>query len=156
MKKQTRWKGVISARRFHKQARPYTCRGMVLMPRIRRSNRGLARNLMLFTAVTVVLTQAIVQANADSTTFLVPPGNYYAITTRPMNEGDRMEYTFTISGGTGNDIAFSVKDAQGNLVVNAERVSRQYSGQFTASHSGSYYLYFDNSFSLSHHPNPST
>jgi hypothetical protein len=65
-----------------------------------------------------------------------------------VNAGDRLTGTFTISGGSGNDVNFSVKDPTGNTVLTGGRVSRNWQFDFVCASTGSYQLLFDNSFSL--------
>ncbi|MBI4330611.1 MAG: emp24/gp25L/p24 family protein [Chloroflexi bacterium] len=64
-----------------------------------------------------------------------------------VNSGDRLTGTFTISGGSGNDINFLVKDPTGNTVLSGGRVSKNWQFDFVCLSTGSYQLVFDNSFS---------
>lgn len=81
-----------------------------------------------------------------SDTFTVQPGDtrYIPLTVRELN---RIAGNFSVEGGSGNDIDFSIKDPFGNLLQQAGRVSRSQSFAFVAAAAGEYRLYFDNSFS---------
>lgn len=65
-----------------------------------------------------------------------------------VNTGDRLTGSFTIEGGSGNDINFSVKDPLGNVVLSGGRVSNSWRFDFVCASTGSYQLNFDNGFSL--------
>ncbi|MBI4330610.1 MAG: protein kinase [Chloroflexi bacterium] len=64
-----------------------------------------------------------------------------------VDSGDRLTGTFTISGGSGNDISFLIKDPTGNTVLTVGRVSTNWQFDFVCLFTGSYQLVFDNSFS---------
>jgi hypothetical protein len=53
----------------------------------------------------------------------------------------------TISGGSGDDINFYIKDSAGSTVFNPGRVSHTYSYQSVAQKDGNYRVYMDNGFS---------
>lgn len=65
-----------------------------------------------------------------------------------LDDGDKFSGSLSISGGSGNDIDFSVTNPQGNTIVNLGRVSQGTTFQFTAQGSGAYTLKFDNGFSI--------
>jgi primosomal protein N' len=54
----------------------------------------------------------------------------------------------TISGGSGDDINFYIRNSAGNTVLNPGRVSNTYSYSFTAQKADNYRVYMDNSFSI--------
>jgi len=65
-----------------------------------------------------------------------------------VNASDRLTGTFTIQGGSGDDIDFSVKDPSGNVVLNGGRVSDRWQFDFVCASTGSYQISFSNSFSI--------
>ena len=65
-----------------------------------------------------------------------------------VNSGDRLAGSFSIQGGSGNDVNFSIKDPSGNTVSNGGKVSGNWQFDFTCASTGSYQLVFDNSFSI--------
>jgi len=65
-----------------------------------------------------------------------------------VNTGDRLTGSFTIEGGSGNDVNFSVKDPLGNVVLSGGRVSKSWRFDFVCASTGSYQLNFDNGFSV--------
>jgi hypothetical protein len=81
-----------------------------------------------------------------SETFTVPPLSF---STRGigLHSGDAVVGSIDVIGGSGNDINFYVTDPNGNTVLNYYRTSHS-SFSFSASITGTYFLRFDNSFSL--------
>ncbi len=79
--------------------------------------------------------------------FSVDPG-YSLLWTANLSEGDKFSGSFSISGGSGNDINFWITDPTGGVILNQGRISQGTSFAFTAATSGGYVLHFDNSFSL--------
>lgn len=75
----------------------------------------------------------------------------------PVNAGNMLTGAFSVQGGIGNDINFSVEDPQGNLITNKGRVftqwwlqgkvSTEFRSDLVCASTGSYQLVFDNSFS---------
>jgi predicted small lipoprotein YifL len=65
-----------------------------------------------------------------------------------VSAGDRLTGSFTIQGGSGNDVDFSIKDPSGNTVSSGGRVSSSWQFDFVCSSTGSYQLLFDNGFSI--------
>jgi len=65
-----------------------------------------------------------------------------------VNAGDRLTGSFTIEGGSGNDVNFSVKDPSGNTVLSGGRVSKRWQFDLVCASSGSYQILFDNGFSV--------
>ncbi len=80
-------------------------------------------------------------------TFTVGPGQANAVLVS-VNAGDRLTGSFSISGGSGNDIGFSTKDPLGNITYQAGRVSTQWQFDLVCASTGSYQLVFDNGFSI--------
>jgi hypothetical protein len=104
------------------------------------------RKTVLLLIIALLLASPVL-VSAESTLFKVPAGGYYPVTVS-MNSGDRLDYSFQVSSWRGTDeIAFSIRDPNGNSVVSLGRVGG-YSGSYTASSSGSYTMYFDNGFSI--------
>jgi hypothetical protein len=64
------------------------------------------------------------------------------------NSGERLTGSFTIQGGSGNDVNFSVKDLSGNTVLNGGRVSNSCQFDFVCASTGSYQIQFSNTFSI--------
>lgn len=65
-----------------------------------------------------------------------------------VNVGDRLTGSFTIEGGSGNDVNFSIKDPSGNTVSSGGRVSGSWQFDFVCASTGSYQILFDNGFSF--------
>jgi hypothetical protein len=65
-----------------------------------------------------------------------------------LNIGDRFSGSLSITGGSGNDIDFSVTDPLGTTVLDLGRVSNGREFNFEAERNGAFRLVFDNSFSL--------
>lgn len=80
-------------------------------------------------------------------TYTVQPGNAPWLE-YTLKNGTIINATMVISGGSGNDIDFYIKDSAGNLVFNPGRVSYTYSYYFQAPKDDYYRVYMDNSFSL--------
>lgn len=81
-----------------------------------------------------------------SQTFTVAPNQIQSVFI-PVNAGDRLTGSFSIQGGSGNDINFSVKDPLAHVILNQGRVSQNWQFDFVCSSTGSYEICFDNSFS---------
>jgi hypothetical protein len=80
-------------------------------------------------------------------TFTVGPGIVKTIT-QLGNAGDRVAGYFTIEGGSGNDIDFSVQDLHKNVIRKESRVSNRGSFDFICTSTTGYLLIFDNGFSI--------
>lgn len=63
--------------------------------------------------------------------------------------GEAVEFngSFTVSGGSANDIDFYVIDPNGEVILDLGRVRQQATFQFTTGSTGPYTLRFDNGFS---------
>lgn len=79
--------------------------------------------------------------------FIIAPNQAKTISVA-VNVGDRLTGSFTIEGGSGNDVNFSMKDPQGNVVLNGGRVSNTWQFDFVCGSTGSYQIVFDNRFSI--------
>ena len=64
-----------------------------------------------------------------------------------LEQGDKVHIKMRISGGN-NDIEFYIKDPSGTYVRSPSKIYSYYEYSFTAGSSGTYELWFDNSFSL--------
>lgn len=80
-------------------------------------------------------------------TYSISPGNSVYLTYNLRN-GTIIRATMTISGGSGDDINFYIRNSAGNTVLNPGRVSDTYSYYFTAQKGDNYRVYMDNSFSI--------
>lgn len=89
--------------------------------------------------------------------FSVKASNVETVQVSPLHEqmlifnlktGQRFTGSLAISGGSGNDIDFSITDPQGTTILNLGRVSQGRSFDFTAQASGAYTFHFGNGFSL--------
>ncbi len=65
-----------------------------------------------------------------------------------LDSGDSFSGSLSISGGSGNDIDFSITDPQGTTIVGLGRVSQGRTFDFTADQSGAYTFHLDNTFSV--------
>ena len=103
-----------------------------------------------FLAVSLVFLLIVMsagQALADSVTLTVKPGQSTNVSVELL-AGDSVDYSFTASSWRGADeIGFTIVSSSGYVVFDAGRV-KQYTGSYTAISAGTYYLTFDNSFSL--------
>ena len=79
--------------------------------------------------------------------YSIGPGNSVYLTYNLRNE-TIVKATMTISGGSGDDINFYIKNSAGNTVFNPGKVSNTYSYSFTAQKNDNYRVYMDNSFSI--------
>lgn len=79
-------------------------------------------------------------------TFTVPNLTMQTVSLN-LNQGDKVTGSITVSGGSGNDVTFTIQDPNGNTVKSYSHTTSN-SFEFTASESGTYKLVFDNTFSL--------
>jgi hypothetical protein len=85
-------------------------------------------------------------AFADSVTLTIKPGQAANVSVY-LNPGDSVRFSFTVASWRGTDeIGFTIVSSSGPVVLNRGRVN-QYTGNYTATSGGTYYLTFDNSFS---------
>ncbi len=102
------------------------------------------------TAVLIILALiipiAVVNASQVKTT-QVSAGSSNMLTFN-LDKDDKFEGSLSISGGSGNDIDFSVTDPQGSTILGFGRVSQGRSFEFTAQKSGAYTLHLGNTFSV--------
>ncbi len=78
-------------------------------------------------------------------TFTVPPFQQ-VVRTLSLREGDNVVGSFSVSGGSGNDINFYITDPSGLTILRLDRVTYT-SFSFSGGISGPYTMHFDNSFS---------
>jgi len=102
--------------------------------------------LAVLTILSLVLPLALANASQVQTT-QVPALNSETLTIN-LSSGDKFTGSISISGGSGNDIDFSVTDPQGTTILDLGRVSQGRSFEFTAQQSGAYTFHLDNSFSI--------
>jgi hypothetical protein len=84
---------------------------------------------------------------ANPSTYTIGPGAASYLTYN-LTTGTVVRVTMSISGGSGDDINFYIRDSGGNNVFGPRRVSDTYSYQFTAQKDDAYKVYMDNSFSI--------
>ena len=108
-----------------------------------------SKKLLFFSVIPAVLCIAIVVSFAQATQ--TETVNVDVLSSRALvfilSEGVRFQGSFSISGGSGNDIDFYVTDPKGSRIVNLGRVSQGAEFEFTTQDFGTHTLYFDNSFS---------
>jgi len=94
--------------------------------------------------VFLVLLGSITTFAHAAQTFTVPPGSKQAVNVN-LNQGDSVNGTISVSGGTGTGVDFTVTDPNGKELLSYNYTS--YTGfSFSASINGTYILGFDNSF----------
>ncbi len=64
-----------------------------------------------------------------------------------LDKDVELKGSFSVSGGSGNDVDFYITDPKGSRIVDLGRVSGEAAFEFTANESGAYTLRFDNGFS---------
>jgi hypothetical protein len=95
---------------------------------------------------TVTTTPATPDPVKYSDTVVIAPNQLQNIPLR-VTSSNRVEGSFTIQGGSGNDVVFNIVDPFGNKTLVVGLVKQSHSFAFVAATSGSYVLSFDNSFS---------
>lgn len=65
-----------------------------------------------------------------------------------LRDGATVSGSFSVTGGSGDDIDFWVTDPSGNHIISERRITRGDDFSFRASDNGAYTIHFDNSFSL--------
>ena len=109
--------------------------------------------LCILLAILVVVSSCVSSTSSTpapvtySNTVAIAPGYLQTIPVS-VTSSNRVQGSFTVQGGSGNDVNFSIKDPFGNQVLQAGVVSKSHSFAFVAATSGSYVLSFDNSFSM--------
>ena len=93
--------------------------------------------LLLLASLTVVV-------HAQQQTFTVPPLSEKTVNVN-LNQGDSVNGTVSVSGGTGTGVDFMVSDPNGKELLSYNYTSYT-SFSFSASITGTYILSFDNSF----------
>ena len=64
-----------------------------------------------------------------------------------LEDGDRIKFGITVSGGSNDDINISIKNPNGGI-INEGLLTESFNNEILASTTGNYYFEFDNSFSL--------
>ncbi|MGA3060615.1 MAG: emp24/gp25L/p24 family protein [Candidatus Bathyarchaeia archaeon] len=99
---------------------------------------------ILVLIVFLVLLSSLTTFVHASQTFTVPPRSQQTVNLN-LNQGDSVNGTFSVSGGTGTGVNFIVSDPNGKELLSYNYTSyRNFS--FSASINGTYLLSFDNSF----------
>jgi len=87
----------------------------------------------------------------DHYTFSVSPGFLVTQTPEIVNvttkAGDTIKVMFSVSGGMGNDVDFTMKNPGGGSDFDKLKVSKEFSKSFVVSSNGTYQLTFENNFS---------
>jgi hypothetical protein len=92
-----------------------------------------------------VLTGSLLTVFANSSTaFTVPPLSQKTVNVN-LNQGDSVNGTFSVTGGTGTGVDFIVTDPKGKELLSSNFTSAQ-SFSFSAKINGTYMMSFDNSF----------
>lgn len=103
---------------------------------------------ILISSFFVLLTLFTSIANAELVKVIkIDPMGKYSFVFHLDND-QKVTGSLIVSGGSGNDIDFSVADLRGNTILNLGRVSEEVQFEFAADQDGTYILHFDNSFSL--------
>lgn len=64
-----------------------------------------------------------------------------------LEDGDRIKFWMTVSGGSNDDVNISIKNPNGGI-INEGLLKESFNDEILASTTGNYYFEFDNSFSL--------
>lgn len=80
-------------------------------------------------------------------TIAVQAGTFKSFTLA-MTKDEKFKGSFSVAGGSGNDIDFWVTDPVGNQIISERRVQSGMSFDFTAEREGAYSLNFDNGMSV--------
>lgn len=99
----------------------------------------------VFLVLGVVL--ASLASAAEVQSISVQPG-YVQTLSANLNSGDTISGSISVTGGSGDDIDFSIKDPSGNEIFTKRRVAKGTTFSVTATQAGAYTFVFDNSFSL--------
>ena len=102
--------------------------------------------LSLF-AITIFLLLAPLDAFGETKTFTVDAGTIQSVRI-DLNAADRVDGTFSVGGGTGNDIDFHITGPAGEIIYPERRIQHGTDFQFTALKDGPYTLFFSNGMSL--------
>jgi hypothetical protein len=108
------------------------------------------RRFILVSAMAAILFMIIgvSVAHATQTETVQVAAGYVQSLIFNLDDGDKFSGSLSVSGGSGNDVDFSVTNPQGNTIVNLGRVSQGTTFEFTAQGSGAYTLKFGNDFSI--------
>jgi len=103
--------------------------------------------MKLYLILVLALTLASLSYAAQVEAVNVPAGSVSTLTVN-LQSGDVVSGSISITGGSGDDIDFSIKDPSGNEVFTKRRVAKGGTFSFTATQAGAYSMVFDNSMSL--------
>lgn len=84
---------------------------------------------------------------SESDTIVIDPGQsrWYSI---DLVKGAKFSGSFSVEGGSGDDVNFWVENPSGYQIIPERRVHLDYSFNFDADDGGTYRIYFDNSMSV--------
>lgn len=108
---------------------------------------SIKKSLSVFAMVSVLCMIITVVCASHVETMTVSPSSSQLFWIN-LDDTDKVTGSFSISGGSGNDINFWITNPQGGKILDFGRVSQGTSFEFTAQVSGAYTLHFDNGFSL--------
>ena len=94
-----------------------------------------------------LLSSFIQDSSARTETFIVEPGTVQSFRMN-LDVGDFVTVTFSVGGGSNNDINFMINGPAGEAIFPERRITNGLDYQFTAHRDGAYTLFFDNSISL--------
>lgn len=94
----------------------------------------------------ILLSFSLIVGVVRAETFTVPPLQEIARSVG-LSNGDKVSGSLSVVGGSGNDINFYVTDPNENIILRYDRVT-QTIFSFSVSMTGTYTMYFDNSFSI--------
>ena len=104
--------------------------------------------LLFIIAITVILlTSTIIPAMAEYQSVTVSARGEDSMRFY-LNDGDKMKYTISVSGGKNSDIVVDIKNPFGGTEVSKGRVYGSFSGTINANTDGYYIFEFDNSISV--------
>ena len=104
--------------------------------------------IVTFFAITIfLLLLAPSAAMGETKTFTVDAGTIQSFTI-DLNAADRVDGSFSVGGGRGNDIDFHITGPAGEIIYPERRVQHGTDFQFTAHKDGAYTLFFSNGMSL--------
>jgi uncharacterized membrane protein len=95
----------------------------------------------------VLLTITIIPVMAEYQSLTISPRSEDSMKFY-LNDGDKLEYTVSVSGGKNNDIVLDIKNPFGGTEISKGRVYGSFSGTVNANTDGYYLFEFDNSISI--------
>ena len=102
------------------------------------------KHILLLMPIMLILVN-VNESFAESTSFTVPPSNEKYVNV-DMNEGDRIKFWITVSGGANDDIDFRIEDYQS--ILEEKRIYSNYEDEIWRSESGPISFVFDNTISI--------